>query len=40
MTNNKKVNEIIEIISEMIINYLEIREKNQCEDAEEKLQAV
>lgn len=40
MTNDNKVSEIIDIISEMIIKYLEDYKEGQCEGEEEKLQAA
>jgi hypothetical protein len=36
VTNDKKINEIIDIISEIIIKYLE----NQCQGEEENLQVT
>lgn len=40
MANDKKVSEIIDIISEMIIKHLEDSKKNQYEGEEESLQVA
>lgn len=40
MTNDKKVSEIVDIISEMIIKHLEKSKENQCNGEEENLQVA
>lgn len=40
MANDKKVSEIIDIISEMIIKHLEGSKESQCEGEEESLQVA
>lgn len=40
MANDKKISEIIDIISEMIIKYLEDCRESQCEGEEENLQVA
>ncbi|WP_275297760.1 hypothetical protein [Clostridium sp. YIM B02551] len=40
MTDDKKVSEIIDVISEMIIKYLEDCRDSQCESEEENLQVA